>query len=199
MTTTFITRKQTDTAVRKARTHVARYVAQLSAISKNPTEDRVAEITAMTLTEVLFAALQHAPVKPAGHTNADITLQTAAATAARLARESISPVVSCNLNAARLHRQMTESTEEWLHRNAPVLQAGGQAVRDVYRAFMLACTDALQHHQDTQPARQQAINLAGHVTTVFDTVTNTEAIRKRMPTPAVDHSPFLLKRKAENK
>ena len=199
MTTTLITRKQTDLAVSEAQSHVRRYVSQLSAISTSPAENRVADITAQTVREILFAALQHTPVKSTGHTNADITLQTAAATAARLARESVHPAVSCNVNAARLHRQITESTEEWLHRNAPVLQAGGQAVRDIYRAFMLACTDALQYHQDTQPARQQAVDLAAHVSTVFDTATNTEAVRERMPTPAVDHSPFPAKRKADNK
>ena len=64
---------------------------------------------------------------------------------------------------------------------------------------MIACTDALQYHQDTRPARQQAVELAAHIRTVFDTVTNAEAVRERMPTPSNNYSPFPTKRKADKR
>ena len=195
MASNSITRKQTGRAISNAQSEVRRYVKQLSEISTSPAQDRVAEITANTVRQVLFAALQHAPVKTTGHANADATLQQAASIAALQARGAIHPAISCNINASRLHKHITESAEEWLHRNAPVLQAAGQAVQDVYRAMMMACTDALQQHQDTKPARQHAVDLAAHVSTVFDTVTNIEAVRERMPTPAADYSPFPAKRK----
>ena len=198
MTGTFITKEQTGRAISEARGHIRRYVTQLSEISTTPAQDRLTEITTQTLREVFFSALQHAPIKATGHAYADITLQQAASIAALQAREAVHPTVSCNITASRLQRHITESTDEWLHRNAPILQAAGQGVRDVYQALLMACTDPLQHHQDTKPARQQAVNLAAHISTVFDTVTNVEAVRERMPTPANHHSTFPTKRKVAN-
>ena len=199
MTTTFITREQTDHAISEARGHIRRYVAQLSQISTTHTQDQLTEITTQTVREVLFSALQHAPIKEIGHAYADTTLRQAASIAALKAREAVHPAVFCNITASRLHRHITESTADWLHRNAPVLQAAGQGIRDVYQALLMACTDALQYHQDTKPARQQAVDLAAHIRTVFDIVTNVEAVRERMPTPSNDYSPFPTKQQADKK
>ena len=101
----------TKNTIRKEQTGHAISEAQLPEISTTPVQDRLAEITTQTVREVLFSALQHAPIKETGHAYADITLRQAASIAALKAREAVHPAVSCNITASRLHRHITESTD----------------------------------------------------------------------------------------
>lgn len=48
-------------------------------------------------------------------------------------------------------------------------------------------------HQDNQKARQQALNLAAHVSTVMNTVTNTDAVREHMP--AIPTKPKIIQKR----
>ena len=174
-------RRQTDKAVADAQARVNRYVSDLTAISQDPSPERVTEITVLTVREILFAALQHAPVTDTRHAQADATLRQAATIAALQAREAVHPAAACNITAHRPRRLVVERREEWVHRMAPTLTAAGQAVRDVYRAVLMACTDSLGRHADTKQARQQAVDLCAHVSAVIDAATNADAIRERMP------------------
>lgn len=174
-------RQHTDRAIADAQGRVNQYLKELTAISGDPSPERTAEITVSAATDVLFSALQHAAVTDTGHTQADTTLRQAITLAALKAREAVSPTVDCNLTSNKPARLLLESQEEWLHRMAPNLTAAGQAVRDVYRAILVASTDSLRKRSDTKRAGQQAINLATHVSTVVDATTNLDELRTKMP------------------
>ena len=174
-------RRQTDRAIADAQANVNTYVNKLKAIAQNPDAERITEITVTTVREILFTAIQHAPVTDTRHQQGDTSLRQAATIAALQARESIYPAVSCNMTAHRPNRSIMEGPEEWMHRLAPTLEAAGRTVRDVYRATLMGSTDALGRRNDTKAAREQAVALAAHISTVMDTATNIDAVRERMP------------------
>ena len=183
-------RKQTDRAISDARARINRYSAELQAISKDPSQERLTEITVQTVREVLFAALQHAPLTDTSHAQADDSLRQAATIAALQAREAVHPTVECNINAARPRRLIAENQEEWMYRMSHTLSEAGQGIRDVYKAVLMACTGSIRRNFDTKEAGEQALSLASHVSAVIDTATNVDAVRERLPAVPEYKSPF---------
>lgn len=174
-------RQQTDTAVGRAQAQVNQYVSELTALSQDPDTEQVVQTTCRAVREILFSALEHAPLTPTGVTRADVTLRRATSVAAHEAQQAARTAIECNITAANPHRSIEEHPHEWLHRIAPTLTAAAKALRDIYSSLLLASTESLREDQDTKPARQQAISLSNHVAAVLDTTTNTGAVRERMP------------------
>ena len=161
-----IDREQTDRAITEARGHIVRYADQLSNIARAPLEELILDITTQTIRQVLFTALQHAPVTNTGSPDADRNLRQALSIAALQAREAAYPAALCNVSTLLLKNITTEGRGEWMHRNAQALQATGQAVRDSYRGMLMVCTAGLGHDDVSRSARRQAVDLAAHVSTV---------------------------------
>ena len=177
-----IRQKQTDQAISEATDHINHYTTQLSNIAGTPDEELIVDITTQTVKQILFTALQHAPVTNTGSPDADRNLRQAASIAALQAREAAYPAALCNASTLRLKNITPEGRGEWMHRNAQTLQATGQAIRDTYRGMLMACTAGMGQDDVSRSARRQAVDLAAHVSTVIDAVTNIDAIRERMPT-----------------
>ena len=172
-----IRQEQTDQAISEATDHINHYTTQLSNIAGTPDEELIVDITTQTAKNILFTALQHAPVTNTGSRDADRNLRQAASIAALQAREAAYPAALCNVSTLRLKNIAPEGRGEWMHRNAQALQATGQAVRDSYRGMLMACTAGLGHDDVSRSARRQAVDLAAHVSTVTDTVTNIGTIK----------------------
>ena len=173
-----ISKEQTGRAAAQARSHVERYARHLL-LTSNTSDEKITEITAQAARDVLFTALEQAPVTITGSAPVDQSLRQAATIATLQVREVIYPVALCNIAALKL-ADMT-APGEWTRRNALVLQATGRAVRDVYRAVLTACTETLGQDESGKSARRQALDLASHVSTIIDVTTNIEAIREHMP------------------
>ena len=183
MTKNSIRKEQTDHAISEARSHIDKYVAKLSGISANPDEQLVAQVTTETAEHILLAALQHVQLNKTGSPNVDQNLWLATSIAARQAREAAYQTAHCNITALQMHKRTTEETEEWIHRNAKVLQGAGQAMRDTYRGMLMACTVGLSQDDTGRNARRQTVDIVAHITTVIDTTTNVDAIRERIIKP----------------
>ena len=183
MTTNGTRREKTDRAITEARGHITRYADQLSNIAGAPLQELiVVDITTETIRQVLFTALEHDPVTITGHRHADCLLRQATSRAALQARDAIYPAAHSNISGLNLQNPTGQEPDDWMRLNAHALQATGHAVRDVFRAMLMACTAPLTHDENSKTARQQAVDLAAHVSTVMDTATNFDAIRERMPT-----------------
>ena len=182
MTNNAIRTEQTERAITEARQHIVRYADQLSNIAGTPLEELILDITTQTIRQVLFTALQQAPVTITGHHHVDSILRQATSRAALQAREAVYPAADSNISGLNLQTTPGQKPDDWMRLNAHALQATGRAVRDVFQAMLTACTAPLTQDENSKTARRQAVDLAAHVSTVIDSATNVDAIRERMPT-----------------
>ena len=107
------------------------------------------DVTTQTAKNILFTALQHAPITNTGSPDADRNLRQAASIAALQAREAAYPAALCNVSTLLLKNITTEGRGEWMHRNAQALEATGQAIRDTYRGMLWGL------HRRIGPRRRQ--------------------------------------------
>lgn len=186
MTKNTIRRVQTDRAITEARGHITLYTEQLPSLHAKHNGELLTDLITQTAKNVLFSALQHAPVTNTGHPWADGLLRQATSLATLQAREAVYPAAHSNVTGFGLQQppgqEQEQEPDDWMRRNAQALEATGKAVRDVFQAMLMACTTPLAHDENGRTARRQAIDLTAHVCTVIDTATNVEAIRERMPT-----------------
>ena len=170
----------TDNAITEAGRSVSAYVDTLSQISTKPSLERVIDVTSEAAMNILMTALERRPTLT-GSDTANRALGEAISAAALQARNALHPAAHCNVEAMGPDRRPGEAPEEWMHRAAPTLQATCRTVRDVFKGMLMGCTASFGRSECEREARQQAVRITTHVSTVIDVAANTDAIIERMP------------------
>ena len=171
-----------DNAATAARKQVDHYINDLSAITGDPSSERVSKIIKVAAMNILSTILEKTPPTITGSIRTDYVLELDYQAATRAAQDAVVQATHCNIASIQTQLQPGESREEWIHRMAHPLHIVARTLRDVHRGVLNGCTGSLQRTTGPNTEARAFVNRTNaHVGTAIDMATNVDAIRERMP------------------